>query len=123
VRALKSDADTRRLYMTAVASRVLQLPWGEATNVSDLVEQGPGRVLDQFSTDQAAYLAARLASEIGNPRDGAARWCSVVLLDQLQQAAPNIASTALHTALRQERGAETLRSIGAALAGDSPISY
>ena len=123
VRTLKSDVSTRRLYVTAVASRVLQLPWGEASQLADSVEQEPKRLLGRLSRDRAGYLVNRLASEIGNPRDSAARWCSIVVLDQLQHAAPEIASDALHTALRNESRAESLRSIGAVLSGDSPLSY
>lgn len=123
VRTLKSNLGTRRLYVAAVASRVLQVPWGEAKQLAVDVEQGPRQLLGRFPGDRAGYLVNRLASEIGNPRDSAARWCSVVLLDQLQQASPEIASNALHAALRNESGAESLRSIGAVLAGDSPISY
>jgi hypothetical protein len=69
------------------------------------------------------HFADRLATELTNPRDGAARWCGVVLLDKMREVEPTIASSALHTALLNETGTENLRSIGAALAGDNPISY
>jgi transcriptional regulator with XRE-family HTH domain len=122
IRAIKRDADTRQLYLTAVASRVLQLPWAAAGDLAVGVERGSRRAL--WSSDgQATRAAIQLAAEVSNPRDGAARWCSVVLLGQAQDAAPDIAKNALHAALRQERDAETIRSIGALLAGDSPLSY
>jgi hypothetical protein len=38
----------------------------------------------------------RLAGEVSNPRDGAARWCSVLMLGQVRDAAPDIADPALH---------------------------
>jgi hypothetical protein len=45
------------------------------------------------------------------------------MLGQVRDATPDIADPALHAALRQERGAETIRSIGALLSGDNPLSY
>jgi hypothetical protein len=121
VRMLKGDLDTRQLYLTAVVSRVLDLPWPEAATLAANAAQGQdwhGRY-----ADRAGHFADRLATELTNPRDGAARWCSIVLLDQLRTVEPTISSNALHTALQQETGTENLRSIGAALAGDNPISY
>jgi len=123
VRALKRDTDTRHLYLTAVASRVLDLPWAAAGDIATTLDQGAPAPLWRHSPDEAARAAARLASEVSNPRDGAARWCSVVLLGQVRDAAPEIANGALHAALRQERGAETIRSVGALLSGDNPLSY
>jgi hypothetical protein len=120
-RILKADSDTRQLYPTAVAARVLELPWGNASNVAASVEQS--RAWQGLSAERAGYFANKLATEITNPRDGAARWCSVVLLDLLRTAAPTVSSAALHIALQQEKDSENLRSIGAALAGDNPISY
>jgi hypothetical protein len=73
--------------------------------------------------DRTAHFADRLAGELNNHRDGAARWCSIVLLGQLHDVEPTTSSAALHTALHREAGTENLRSIGAVLAGDSPISY
>ncbi len=122
IRALKRDPDTRQLYLTAVASRVLELPWTSAADLSAGVEQAP-RAEPWSSDGQATRAAIRLAAEVSNPRDGAARWCSVILLGQIREAAPDITKGALHAALRQERDAETIRSIGALLAGDSPLSY
>jgi transcriptional regulator with XRE-family HTH domain len=120
VRSLKSDTDTRQLYLTAVASRVLELPWDAAASIAATVEHGP----DIFADDPGLsdHMADRLAAELANPRDGAARWCSVVLLNQVRNAAPTISSSAFQAALHREPGAENLRSIGAALAGDNPIS-
>ena len=121
VRTLKGDLDTRQLYVTAVASRVLEMPWTEAATLAADVEHGRG--WHGRYADRTGHFADRLASELTNPRDGAARWCSVVLLNQMRSAEPTITSAALRAALHQEPGAENLRSIGAALAGDSPISF
>jgi hypothetical protein len=123
VRTLKGDADSRHLYLTAVASRVLELPWAQAVDLAAAVGPGSAAGPWQQSRDQAARAAVRLAGEVSNPRDGAARWCSVLMLGQVRDAAPDIADPALHSALRQERGAETIRSIGALLSGDNPLSY
>jgi hypothetical protein len=122
VRMLKRDPDTRQLYLTAVASRTLELPWAEAAAFS--ADFGQDRS-PQTPTDtaKAQHFIDRLASELSNPRDGAARWCGVVLLDGMRSAEPALATAALHTALHHESSAENLRSIGAALAGDNPISY
>ncbi len=122
VRTLKSHADTRQLYLTAVASRVLEMPWDHAARLATVVERGPAQLPELLSLDQAGYAASKLAAELHNPRDGAARWCAVVLMDQLRSASPDIASAAFHAALRTESGTETLRAIGAALAGDNPVA-
>jgi hypothetical protein len=121
IRTLKSDLDTRQLYLTAVASRVLELPWTEAAALAANAEQRR----DWYAqyADRSAHFTGRLTAELTNPRDGAARWCSIVLLDQLRTVEPTTSSTALHTALHYETDAENLRSIGAALSGDNPISY
>jgi transcriptional regulator with XRE-family HTH domain len=121
VRTLKSDTDTRQLYMTAVASRVLELPWTRAADFSRNVEQS-----ESWPSEDAGrmrHFADQLAAELTNQRDGAARWCGVVLLQKMRGVEPDIASTALHNALHNETSAENLRSIGAALAGDNPLSY
>jgi transcriptional regulator with XRE-family HTH domain len=124
VRTLKRDVDTRHLYLTAVASRVLELPWAAAGDLAATVNRGADAApWQQQSPEQAARAAVRLASEVSNPRDGAARWCSIVLLGQIRDAVPDIANGALRSALRQERGAETVRSIGAVLSGENPLSY
>jgi hypothetical protein len=121
VRRLKADEDVRHLYLTAVASRVLDLPWAVAGQMAASVQQGSALV--SGSTESVARVAALLASEVNNPRDGAARWCSIVMLGQVRAAAPELATVALYSALRQERGTETVRSIGALLAGENPLSY
>jgi hypothetical protein len=122
VRALKRDVDSRHLYLTAVASRILDLPWAQAANLAVAVDQGSADLLPE-SPEQGSRVAARLAAEVSNPRDGAARWCSVLMIGQFRKTAPDIADGALHAALRQERGVETIRSIGALLSGENPLSY
>jgi transcriptional regulator with XRE-family HTH domain len=101
---LKRDRDTRQLYLTAVANRVFDIDWGQASNLAALVENSQPSM--QLSDDQVSLLVKELA----NPRDGAARWCSVVFLG-CGNTQSNIARTALHRALQEEPCAENLRSI------------
>jgi hypothetical protein len=123
VTSLKSDADTRHLYLTAVTSRVLDVPWDRAGRLAAVVQAEPEQVGYSVTSGEAAFYANQFAGELRNPRDAAARWCAVVLLNQFQDAAPEKSTTALCQALQVEQNTETLRSIGAALAGNSPISY
>lgn len=71
-RILTHDDDVRRLYMTAVVSRVGSLDWSEAERVAT----HPSALTPR----QARLLAPRLATETVNPRDAGARWCSAVML-------------------------------------------
>lgn len=123
VTSLKRDGDTRQLYLTAVTSRVLGVSWEQAGGLAASVQRGPGALIDSLGTGEVARYLDRLTTEIHNPRDAAARWCAVVLLDQFQSVAPDQSAQVLHGALRFEQSAETLRSIGAVLAGDNPISF
>ena len=123
IRTLKADSGTRNLYITAVISRVLQLPWNEAERLAASIEHEPSRLPEQLPVNDLTRIADRFAAETSNPRDGAARWCGVVVLDHLKEFTPTITSDALHIALRQEKNTETIRSIAASLVGDSPLSY
>src|SRR5206468_263017 len=111
VGTLKESRDTRQLYLTAVANRVLEIEWDKAALIAANSELG-NRGL-HLSDDQAA----RLAKEVRNPRDGAARWCSVALLWQSDAADSSVARSALQRALQEEPCVENLRSIGNALIG------
>jgi transcriptional regulator with XRE-family HTH domain len=72
---LANDPAARQLYTTAVISRVGALPWTTASKLAS----GQMRPTDK----QANFLAARFASEVLNPRDAGARWCSAALLRDL----------------------------------------
>jgi hypothetical protein len=75
IASLRCDDESRRLYLTAVVNRVLRLPWDDAIErVSSL--SGGRRAASWLTGDQAALLAI----EARDGRDGAARWCSAVLL-------------------------------------------
>lgn len=116
INALKSNRDTRQLYLTAVANRVLGLDWDHASSIASMVEN------DQPNVDLSADQLSRLVKELSNPRDGAARWCTVLFLGQASNCDCHLARTSLHRALQQEPCAETLRSIGNALAGHHPLN-
>lgn len=72
---LTGDEEARRLYQTAVLSRVCLLDWPTAQRLAaDPLATAPRR---------AAFVAARLAGEVLNPRDAGARWCSAAMLRDL----------------------------------------
>ncbi|WP_053676553.1 helix-turn-helix domain-containing protein [Streptomyces sp. WM4235] len=73
-RVLTHDEEVRRLYMTAVTSRVCAVDWTTA-----------GRIAARPAAygHRADFLATRFAREALNPGDSGARWCSSVMLRQL----------------------------------------
>jgi transcriptional regulator with XRE-family HTH domain len=113
VTTLKGNQETRQLYLTAVASRVLNLGWQQAACYAAEIEKDQSAHL-QLSDEQIFQFS----KEIHNPRDGAARWCSVVFLAQVNSES-DLAQTALHHALQKEPCPENLRSIGNALIGNN----
>ena len=111
VQALRSDRESRDLYLTAVVSRVLGVPWDYAGHVA-----ASGRPL----SDPAQIES--FATEVRNPYDSGARWCSVVMLARTRPEDPATVGDALTNALRQETSRENLRAIGFALAGADPLT-
>ncbi|MDQ3151217.1 MAG: helix-turn-helix domain-containing protein [Actinomycetota bacterium] len=118
VTTLKADQDNRQRYLTAVASRVLSLEWQTAAQLVTTVEQ---RSAAAGLVSVTATQVAELSAELVNPRDGAARWCSTVLLGSVDEVLPDIARAALGKALRDEPCRENLRAIGTVLAGGQPL--
>jgi transcriptional regulator with XRE-family HTH domain len=120
--ALRADADTRHRYVTAVAARVLGLDWESAELLARNVDSAAAA---RWTPGQVATFSAQLAQETLNPRDGVARWCSLVLLCQLGgppgDHGRDVTET-LQQALRLEPVAENLRAIGSVLAGTSPLA-
>ncbi|MEV0898222.1 hypothetical protein [Actinoplanes sp. NPDC049802] len=108
---LHQDGEVRDLYLTAVISRVLGLPWKTA---ADLATTGAGAATPQ----QLALIAA----EVENPADAGSRWCSTLLLYRTRQDDQPAVTAVLLRALRTEPSRETLRAIGAALAGEDPLT-
>jgi transcriptional regulator with XRE-family HTH domain len=120
ITVLKHDQDTRHLYLTAVASRVLAMPWDEAGQLAlGNHELSSGA---EVSSDRVAELSARLSQEIRQSHDGAARWCSVVLLSRLHEHVPENTTAALQDSLRNEPCRENLRAIASALSGADPVN-
>jgi transcriptional regulator with XRE-family HTH domain len=119
IAALRRDADTRHLYLTAVASRVLSLPWEQA---GALAYRNAGLTAQvAMSPDQAAEYAVQLSHEVRNSQDSAARWCSVVLLSRITQPVPALVTRALQETLRGEECRENLRAIAGALSNADPL--
>jgi transcriptional regulator with XRE-family HTH domain len=110
VATLKADGETRELYMTAVVSRVLAMPWEDAGQVA---AGGPVR--------ESGHLES-FAAEARNPNDSGARWCSVVILGRMLAEDPAAVNTALVAALRVETSRENLRAIACSLAGLDPVT-
>lgn len=116
INSLRASRDTRQLYLTAVVNRVLEIGWDQAALIAS--EVGSGQSAMRFSEEQAAHLA----KELQNPRDGAARWCSVVLLGHSNAAESSAARPALQRALQNEPCVENVRAIGNVLIGNGVIS-
>ncbi|AVT37350.1 hypothetical protein C6W10_13755 [Plantactinospora sp. BB1] len=110
IAALRTDEAMRTLYLTAVASRVLGLSWALAIQLA------------QGSSVVGPEAALKLAEELRNPRDAAARWCSAVLLHAANATSREAVKAAVTDALRTERAAENLRTMAALLAGADPIT-
>jgi hypothetical protein len=110
VRALTADEESRTLYLVAVLSRVLRLPWDDARHVATAGRPlgDPGQV-------------ERFAVEARNPYDSGARWCSILLLARTRTEHRAAVDAALGAALRHETARENLRAIGGALAGIDPL--
>jgi transcriptional regulator with XRE-family HTH domain len=121
ISAIRSDHDTRHLYLTAVASRVLAMPWEHAGDLVAGVDH-PGSLATRLGGEQNTWAAEKLSSELASPRDAAARWCSTVLLSGLPHTSPDTVRAALGRAAKEEQCRENLRAYVAVLAGVSPIN-
>ncbi|WIM94264.1 helix-turn-helix transcriptional regulator [Actinoplanes oblitus] len=109
VAVLRSDGDVRDLYLTAVLSRVLGVPWDAAANLAT-------------SGGLSDVQVSRLAAELSNNYDAGARWCATVALYRDREADMGAVNASLFAALRTEASSENIRAIGAALAGISPLN-
>jgi transcriptional regulator with XRE-family HTH domain len=119
--AVMTDPDMRHLYLTAVISRVLKIVWDEAAQLAALTST-PNRIAADVSSDYAGHMVTSFAAEAQNPRDTVARWCSIVMLSQVQPVARDQVTNALQSALMQETSTLNLRSIGNVLAGSDPFA-
>ena len=121
ITTLLNDQDARHLYLTAVASRVLDTSWESAyQTAADLSVSASNS--NRLAESQGIWVARRLAAELSNRRDAAARWCAAVMLAPLHDHAPDVARAALRHAISHESCRENLRAYAAVLAGTDPIS-
>ncbi|HEX3812161.1 MAG TPA: helix-turn-helix transcriptional regulator [Mycobacteriales bacterium] len=107
IESLRGDERVRRLYVTAVASRVLRMPWGHAGMLAGATDGGTVKLADHHQT--------ALLDELDNARDGAARWCALRLLGDNAARSRDL----LLQRLQVEQSRETLRALGSALAHSS----
>ncbi|WP_422770322.1 hypothetical protein ACN28C_27025 [Plantactinospora sp. WMMC1484] len=110
IAALRGDEAMRVLYLTAVASRVLGLPWALATQLA------------QGAAVPGPDATSKLAEELRNPHDAAARWCSAILLHRAGASGREPVRAAVADALGVETAPENLRAMAALLAGADPIT-
>ncbi|WP_018907684.1 Mur ligase domain-containing protein [Salinispora arenicola] len=121
ISAIRSDRDARHLYVTAVASRVLELPWGRAADLSGATNTHAADWTLGEGDGTKAWASRRLADELANNRDAAARWCSAVLLATCIDVEDTRMRSALMLAVKNEPCRENLRAYAAVLAGATPL--
>lgn len=109
--ALKADREAHDLYLQAVVSRVLGMPWDDAGHLAT-----SGQPLQE-----QAHLEL-FAAELTNVHDSGARWCSTVMLARTRCEDRRAVDTALSRALPVETCRENLRTMAGVLAGLSPLS-
>ena len=118
---LLNDQDARHLHLTAVASRVLDASWEPAyQTAADL--SVPASNSNRLTRSEGIWVARRLAAELSNRRDAAARWCAAVLLAPLHDHTPDVTRAALRHAISHESCRENLRAYATVFAGTNPIS-
>ncbi|TDC38850.1 XRE family transcriptional regulator [Micromonospora sp. KC213] len=118
--AIRSDQDARHLYLTAVASRVLDLPWGQAAHFAAGTEKEAVSGPHSPSGGMGEWASRCLTAELANTRDAAARWCSAVLLANCLNDEDARSRSALMAAVERETCRENLRAYAAVLAGITP---
>lgn len=111
IAALKADEESRQLYLTAVCARVARLPWDDAAYLAQ--QNTPLSEQEWFEA---------FTTEVCNPNDSGARWCSLLLLARTRPDAPATVDAALMQALKAEPSREILRAIGGTLAGIDPLT-
>lgn len=119
--AVTTDADMRQLYLTAVIGRVLKIDWDEAVHLAALACT-PDRIATDMPNDYAGHLVTSFATEVQNPRDTVARWCSIIVLAQVRSVNRDRVTHVLQSALMHETSTLNLRTIGNVLAGSDPLA-
>jgi hypothetical protein len=120
ITALRSDSDTRHLYLTAVASRVLSMPWDQAAQLVGSTGN-LASAYEELPAERISEIAMRLGQEAKQSKDGAARWCSIILLTGMGHDMPPAVVAALQEALQSEPCRENLRALANALTGRDPL--
>lgn len=110
ISALRQDFETRRLYLTAVLFRVLEIQWEAASRLADYSEDDVMGRIARLPADQLPKVIDKFCVELHNPRDGVARWFSAVLLDRIQDVAPDKVAATFATARDDER-IESVRTV------------
>lgn len=121
ISAIRSDRDARHLYVTAVASRVLELPWGRAADLSGATNTHAADWTLGEGDGTKAWASRRPPDELANNRDAAARWCIAVLLATCIDVEGTRMRSALMLAVKNEPCRENLRAYAAVLAGATPL--
>ncbi|MFJ6198664.1 helix-turn-helix domain-containing protein [Micromonospora sp. NPDC092111] len=120
--SIRNDPDTRHLYITAVASRVLELSWEQAAHLA----AGAGRPAANRRLGAGdggdGWASRRLSVELANTRDAAARWCSAVLLAECVDTNDAHTRSALAASVKRETCRENLRAYATVLAGTTPLA-
>jgi hypothetical protein len=113
---LAADYSVRRLYLTAVLSRVLDIEWDSASRLAE--ETGGVPRVVRLPADQIGRLAACFSREVANARDGGARWLSAFLLGHIRDVAPSKIDAAVRGALAVERSGAIGRAMRNVLDAD-----
>jgi hypothetical protein len=122
IATLRADPEARHLYLSAVASRALNISWDNATRLASDAVACSGLQSQQRSHGLNNRTTRRLINELANSRDSAARWCSTVLLSLATHSDTGAVHSALSQAARIEPSRENLRAYAAVLSGVHPIS-
>jgi hypothetical protein len=105
IRALGDDIESRDLYLTAVVSRALAMPWDDAKHVAT----------NRRPLGEPEHIQ-RFAQEVQNPADSGARWSSIIMLARTRAEDPTAIGRALRAAINTEQSRENLRLIARTLA-------
>ncbi|MDG4805114.1 helix-turn-helix transcriptional regulator [Micromonospora sp. WMMD980] len=122
ISVIRADQDARHLYVTAVASRVLKVPWEQAAHLSAMSESQRNGWESGVSGDTRSRASRLLTDELMNSRDAAARWCAALLVSGCIDTEDAGTRSVIMSAVRRERCPENLRAFAAALAGVTPLA-
>lgn len=114
-----ADSDVLRVNAAGVLAKNPD-PAVAGRAIASLLHDGPARARYLNAvTERVGWGVPALATELANPRDAGARWCSAWLLSRDGSTG---ARKALVRALRTEPVTENIRTIGLLLNGDDPCT-